>query len=147
MDQSLTINNTLPPQPPLHRYFSIMRVIQYCNLLALVFISVMLLAAAPTFAFVIPSRPIASTATITTAQPSVSSLSLSRLYERKEVVDASRSGRKRERLDRLAELEEERVTTDKDFVIKAAGGFVAFLLILLGAGFAGGVFDDLLRGY
>ena len=45
--------------------------------------------------------------------------------------DASRSGTKRERLDRLADLEEERIETDKGFVVKAAGAFVGLLVLLL----------------
>jgi len=42
--------------------------------------------------------------------------------------DASRSGTKRERLDKLAELEKDRIDTDKGFVVKA---FVALIVILL----------------
>ena len=45
--------------------------------------------------------------------------------------DASRSGTKRERLDRLAELEEDRIETDKGVVVKAAGAFIGLLVILL----------------
>lgn len=44
--------------------------------------------------------------------------------------DSSRSGFRRERLDKLAELEDSRVETDKGFVAYAAGAFV--VLILLG---------------
>merc|ERR1719329_1414774 len=44
--------------------------------------------------------------------------------------DVSRSGFRRDRLDKLAELEDTRIETDKGFVIYAAGGFA--LLILLG---------------
>jgi hypothetical protein len=56
------------------------------------------------------------------------------LFMSQEKKDASRSGTKRERLDRLAELEDSRVETDKGFVVKAAGAFVA--LIVLGVTFA-----------
>ena len=49
--------------------------------------------------------------------------------------DASRSGTKRDRLDKLAELEESRVDTDKGFVIKAAGAFVVLIGILLAVAF------------
>lgn len=45
--------------------------------------------------------------------------------------DASRSGTKRDRLDRLAELEDSRVDTDKGFVVKAAGAFAVLIAILL----------------
>ena len=51
------------------------------------------------------------------------------------------SGFRQERLNKLAELEDSRVETDKGFVLKAAGGFVAFLILLLGAAYAGGVLD------
>jgi len=51
-------------------------------------------------------------------------------------VDKSRSGSKRDRLDKLAELEESRIDTDKGFVLKAAGGFVGLIVILLVAAFA-----------
>ena len=44
--------------------------------------------------------------------------------------DSSRSGFRRERLDKLAELEDSRVETDKGFVVYAAGAFA--VLILLG---------------
>mmetsp|Transcript_8437 Transcript_8437/g.12074 ORF Transcript_8437/g.12074 Transcript_8437/m.12074 type:complete len:114 (+) Transcript_8437:100-441(+) len=60
------------------------------------------------------------------------------LYERR---DASRSGTKRDRLDKLAELEEQRIETDKGFVVKAAGGFVGLILVLLVVAFATGLFD------
>ncbi len=55
-----------------------------------------------------------------------------------------RSGNKRERLEKLAALEEEKIETDKGFVVKAAGGFVGLMVVLLIAGLAGGVFDELL---
>jgi len=61
-----------------------------------------------------------------------------------EKFDASKSGTKRERLDKLAALEEERIETDKGFVVKAAGGFVGLCVVLLIGAFASGVFDDLL---
>mmetsp|Transcript_11620 Transcript_11620/g.17322 ORF Transcript_11620/g.17322 Transcript_11620/m.17322 type:complete len:118 (-) Transcript_11620:509-862(-) len=56
--------------------------------------------------------------------------------------DVSRSGTKRGRLDKLAELEDSRVETDKGFVLKAAGGFVGFIVVLLVAALASGVLDD-----
>lgn len=58
--------------------------------------------------------------------------------------DSSRSGTKRERLNKLADLEDERVETDKGAVLKAAGGFVGLCIILLIAAFFGGVFDGLI---
>lgn len=51
----------------------------------------------------------------------------------------SSSGYRQERLNKLAELEESRIETDKSFVLKAAGGFVVFLLLLLGAAYASGI--------
>ena len=60
---------------------------------------------------------------------------------KKAKVDMSKSGNKRDRLNKLAELEEEMVETDKSFIIKAAGGFVALLLVLLVVAFASGVVD------
>ena len=62
--------------------------------------------------------------------------------------DASRSGTKRERLDKLAELEESRVETDKGFVLKAAGGFVGLIIVLLIVALTSGVLDGALNtGY
>jgi len=58
--------------------------------------------------------------------------------------DASRSGTKTDRLNRLAELDEDRVETDKGFVIKAAGGFVGLIVLLLVVAFASGAMDPLL---
>ena len=58
--------------------------------------------------------------------------------------DSSRSGTKRERLNKLADLEDERIETDKGAVLKAAGGFVGLCVILLIAAFFGGVFDSLI---
>jgi len=52
------------------------------------------------------------------------------------------SGYKQERMNKLADLESERVETDKGFVLKAAGGFVGFILIVLVAAFASGVLDQ-----
>eukprot|EP00593_Proboscia_inermis_P003552 CAMPEP_0171313796 /NCGR_PEP_ID=MMETSP0816-20121228/45684_1 /TAXON_ID=420281 /ORGANISM="Proboscia inermis, Strain CCAP1064/1" /LENGTH=91 /DNA_ID=CAMNT_0011801731 /DNA_START=149 /DNA_END=424 /DNA_ORIENTATION=+ len=60
---------------------------------------------------------------------------------KKAKVDMSKSGNKRDRLNKLAELEEEMVETDKSFILKAAGGFVALLLVLLVVAFASGVVD------
>jgi hypothetical protein len=53
------------------------------------------------------------------------------LFMANEQRDVSRSGTRKERLNRLAELEKDRVDTDKGFVVKAAGGFVGLLLILV----------------
>jgi len=58
--------------------------------------------------------------------------------------DSSRSGSKRDRLNKLADLEDSRIETDKGAVLKAAGGFVGFCVILLIAAYFGGVFDDLI---
>jgi hypothetical protein len=62
--------------------------------------------------------------------------------------DKSRSGTKRERLNRLAELEESRVETDKSLVGLAAGGFVGLLVLLLVVAFASGIMDPIMNtGY
>eukprot|EP00565_Helicotheca_tamesis_P002374 CAMPEP_0185740846 /NCGR_PEP_ID=MMETSP1171-20130828/38641_1 /TAXON_ID=374046 /ORGANISM="Helicotheca tamensis, Strain CCMP826" /LENGTH=113 /DNA_ID=CAMNT_0028412775 /DNA_START=125 /DNA_END=466 /DNA_ORIENTATION=+ len=61
--------------------------------------------------------------------------------------DVSRAGTKRERLDKLAELEDSRVETDKSFVLKAAGGFVAFIVVILVVALTSGVLDDVGGGY
>lgn len=58
--------------------------------------------------------------------------------------DASRSGTRRERLDKLAALEEERVETDTGFVLKAAGAFVGLIVLLLVGAFASGLFNDVI---
>eukprot|EP00554_Chaetoceros_debilis_P006382 CAMPEP_0194072774 /NCGR_PEP_ID=MMETSP0149-20130528/425_1 /TAXON_ID=122233 /ORGANISM="Chaetoceros debilis, Strain MM31A-1" /LENGTH=68 /DNA_ID=CAMNT_0038752683 /DNA_START=191 /DNA_END=397 /DNA_ORIENTATION=+ len=58
--------------------------------------------------------------------------------------NASKSGSKRERLDKLAAMEDQKIETDKGFVLKAAGGFVGLCLILCIGALATGVFDDLL---
>ena len=50
--------------------------------------------------------------------------------------NVSKSGNKRDRLNRLADLEEERIETDKGFVVKAAGAFVGLLVILLAVAFS-----------
>ena len=55
--------------------------------------------------------------------------------------DPSRSGTKRDRLDRLAELEDERLETDKSFVVQAAGIFVVLLLALLAAAASSGLLE------
>lgn len=60
--------------------------------------------------------------------------------------DKSRSGTKRDRLDKLAELEDSRVETDKSFVGLAAGGFVGLILLLLAVAFASGVLDPVSTG-
>lgn len=57
--------------------------------------------------------------------------------------DVSRSGNRQERLNKLAELEESRVETDKGFVLQAAGGFVAFLVLLLAVAYASGLLYQL----
>jgi len=51
----------------------------------------------------------------------------------------SSSGYRQDRLNKLAELEEERIETDKGFVLKAAGAFVGLLVVLLIAAFASGI--------
>lgn len=56
-----------------------------------------------------------------------------------EPRDVSRSGTRRRRLDRLAELEEERIETDKGTVLYAAGGFVGFIILLLVAAWSSGL--------
>jgi hypothetical protein len=63
------------------------------------------------------------------------------LYEK---GGASKSGNKRDRLNKLAELQENEVVSDKGFVLKAAGAFVGLIVILVGVGAASGVFDQLL---
>ena len=79
-----------------------------------------------------------STTSVVSGMSSASSTMLNAKF------DASKSGSKRERLDKLAALEEEKIVTDKGFVLKAAGGFVGLCVVLLIAALAGGVFDDLL---
>ncbi|CAB9520334.1 expressed unknown protein [Seminavis robusta] len=54
---------------------------------------------------------------------------LTTLFLADDKRDASRSGTKRDRLDRLAELEDSRVETDKGFVVQAAGAFVAIIVL------------------
>ena len=66
-----------------------------------------------------------------------------KLFERR---DASRSGTKRERLDRLAELEETRIETDKSVVLKGAGAFVGLIILLLIVAGATGVLDPITSG-
>lgn len=66
-----------------------------------------------------------------------------KLFERR---DASRSGTKRERLDRLAELEESRIETDKSVVLKGAGAFVGLIILLLIVAGATGVLDPITSG-
>ena len=66
-----------------------------------------------------------------------------KLFERR---DASRSGTKRERLDRLAELEESRIETDKSVVLKGAGAFVGLIVLLLIVAGATGVLDPITSG-
>jgi hypothetical protein len=73
-------------------------------------------------------------------QPTTRATSLVRLFEEKR--DVSRSGNKRERLNRMAELEDERLETDKGFVLKAAGGFAGLLVLLLAVAAANGIFDN-----
>ena len=58
------------------------------------------------------------------------------MSQQQQRPDKSRSGTKRDRLDRLAELEESRIDTDKGFVVQAAGAFVGLIVILLVVGFA-----------
>eukprot|EP00550_Attheya_septentrionalis_P001332 CAMPEP_0198289434 /NCGR_PEP_ID=MMETSP1449-20131203/7610_1 /TAXON_ID=420275 /ORGANISM="Attheya septentrionalis, Strain CCMP2084" /LENGTH=117 /DNA_ID=CAMNT_0043987751 /DNA_START=115 /DNA_END=468 /DNA_ORIENTATION=+ len=78
-----------------------------------------------------------------TIHPSQSAAS-SALFAKK---DASRSGNKRERLDKLAALEEEMVETDKSFVLQAAGGFVAILVVLGVIAASSGVLDPVINSY
>lgn len=52
------------------------------------------------------------------------------------------SGSKTGRMNKLAEMESERVETDKGFVLKAAGGFAGFIVIVIVAAFASGVLDQ-----
>lgn len=63
------------------------------------------------------------------------------------VKDKSRSGTKRDRLNKLAELEDSRVETDKSFVGLAAGGFVGLIVLLIGVAFATGLLDPVSTGY
>jgi hypothetical protein len=60
----------------------------------------------------------------------------------KKKQGVSSSGYRQDRLNKLAELEDSRIETDKGFVLKAAGGFVAFLVLLLAAAFASGILDQ-----
>ena len=77
---------------------------------------------------------------ITTSAPNHRTSTLLFLAKR----DSSRAGTKRGRLDKLAERQEELIETDKGLVLKAAGGFVGLIVVLLIAATAGGVFDELL---
>mmetsp|Transcript_19416 Transcript_19416/g.29189 ORF Transcript_19416/g.29189 Transcript_19416/m.29189 type:complete len:112 (+) Transcript_19416:156-491(+) len=61
-----------------------------------------------------------------------------------EEFDRSKAGSRRGRLDKLAELEEDLVETDKSFVIQAAGGFVGLIFLIIIIGFASGAFDQLI---
>mmetsp|Transcript_3890 Transcript_3890/g.5803 ORF Transcript_3890/g.5803 Transcript_3890/m.5803 type:complete len:116 (+) Transcript_3890:111-458(+) len=79
-----------------------------------------------------------STAATIAGIPSSSSTMLNAKF------NASKSGSKRERLDKLAAMEDQKIETDKGFVLKAAGGFVGLCLILCIGALATGVFDDLL---
>lgn len=88
-------------------------------------------------AFVAPSRKSALSVN-SGAQQSLPSFSPTALFEKR---DASRSGTKTDRLNKLAELEDQRVETDKGFVLKAAGGFVGIIVVLLIAAAASGVLD------
>eukprot|EP00978_Attheya_sp_CCMP212_P040388 scaffold219843_cov53-Attheya_sp.AAC.4 len=79
------------------------------------------------------------------SQSAASSTTTFALFAKK---DASRSGNKRERLDKLAALEEEMVETDKSFVLQAAGGFVAILVVLGVIAASSGVLDPVINsGY
>jgi hypothetical protein len=62
--------------------------------------------------------------------PTFSSAS-SGLFMANEQRDVSKSGTRKKRLNRLAELEKDKVETDKGFVLKAAGGFAGLVLILV----------------
>lgn len=74
----------------------------------------------------------------------LSSKSDTKLFEKK--FDASKSGNKRERLDRLAELEESKVETDSTFVYAVGGGFIAIMVILFGIALSSGVIDEATSG-
>jgi hypothetical protein len=81
-----------------------------------------------------------TTLTSRTRMPDYATTSTSLLERR----DVSKSGNKRDRLNKLAELQEETVETDKGFVVKAAGAFVGLIVILVGVAASSGVFDQLL---
>lgn len=83
-----------------------------------------------------------NTLSVRTTASEVGGLPFSTMLHAK--FNASKSGSKRDRLDKLAALEEEKIETDKGFVLKAAGGFVGLCLVLLIGALASGVFDDLL---
>ena len=55
--------------------------------------------------------------------------------------DVSRSGTKRDRLDRLAELEDERVTTDSSLVLKGGAAFLGIIVLGVIVAFSSGVLD------
>jgi len=75
-----------------------------------------------------------------------STIATTQLFEQK--FDASKSGTKRERLDRLAELEEDMIETDKSTVLKGLGAFVALIVLLLIGAAASGVLDPVMNsGY
>ena len=55
--------------------------------------------------------------------------------------DVSRSGTKRDRLDRLAELEDERITTDSSLVLKGGAAFLGIIVLGVIVAFSSGVLD------
>lgn len=55
--------------------------------------------------------------------------------------DVSRSGTKRDRLDRLAELEDERVTTDSSLVLKGGAAFLGIIVLGVIVAFSSGVLE------
>ena len=105
--------------------------------------SIVLLSVLSSISGFVPSPPLRAVSTNVFINPNLApKTSIQTLLMAKR--DSSRSGTKRERLDKLAELEDQRIATDKGFVLKAAGGFVGFCVILLIAAFSSGVFDDLI---
>ena len=80
--------------------------------------------------------PIVSKVNVATPIP----LSVMNAEDKKKRVGSS--GYKQDRLNKLAEMESSRVETDKSFVLKAAGGFAGFIVIVIVAAFASGVLDQ-----
>jgi len=117
--------------------------IYYSLLIALAMISAGSLAGVDAFqthrrlVVVPPSR----TASSTTTEPP-SCLTLLAAMKKDKQQGVSSSGYRQDRLNKLAELESERIETDKGFVLKAAGGFVGFIVLLLVAAYAGGILDQ-----
>ena len=53
--------------------------------------------------------------------------------------DPSRSGTKRDRLNRLADLQEDTVETDKSVFVKGAGAFVLLIIVSIAAAASSGL--------